>query len=141
MAVVRQTAMSIFWLFYAKWPTSARWLSGCAAFWPTCPWLRTSWSFMNPPIPLVEARRWLRFAEEDLVAAEQTLADDGSVPRHACWLAQQAAEKAIKAALISLEDARVAAAQARAVYESVVRDLLHRQDDDEHPSPGTSLPA
>jgi HEPN domain-containing protein len=48
----------------------------------------------------VEARDWLRFAREDLEAAEKLSADADSVPRHACFLAQQAAEKALKAALI-----------------------------------------
>ena len=48
-----------------------------------------------------EARRWLRFAEEDLQAAQAMLAGETAAPRHACWLAQQAAEKALKAVLIS----------------------------------------
>jgi HEPN domain-containing protein len=48
---------------------------------------------------LDEIRRWLRFAHEDLRAAEALLTEAGARPRHACWLAQQAAEKAIKAAL------------------------------------------
>jgi HEPN domain-containing protein len=48
---------------------------------------------------LEEVRRWLRFSHEDLRAAEALLTAAGARPRHACWLAQQAAEKAIKAAL------------------------------------------
>jgi len=50
---------------------------------------------------LAEVRRWLRFAAEDLHAAETLLTDETFIPRHACWLAQQAAEKALKGALAS----------------------------------------
>jgi HEPN domain-containing protein len=50
-----------------------------------------------------ETRRWLRYAAEDLAAAEAALGGTAFAPRHACWLAQQAAEKAIKAALVFLE--------------------------------------
>lgn len=46
-----------------------------------------------------EALRWLRFASEDLDVAERLLRDDRVAVRHVCWLSQQAAEKAIKAAL------------------------------------------
>jgi len=42
----------------------------------------------------------LQFAREDLTWAERLRAEEGFVPRHVCWLAQQAAEKALKAALI-----------------------------------------
>lgn len=124
-----------------------------------------------------EVRRWLRFAGEDLEAADSLLGETGSHPRHACWLAQQAAEKALKGALTQLQipfpyrhdldalrnllpegwetkvrhadlaeltewavearypgdwpeasadDARRAVEQARAVYESVRRDLGQR---------------
>jgi len=52
---------------------------------------------------LAEVRRWLRFAREDLDGAETLLADEGFVPRRVCWLAQQAAEKALKGALASQE--------------------------------------
>jgi HEPN domain-containing protein len=45
------------------------------------------------------ARRWLKYAEEDAVVAGALLADDNISPRHACYNAQQAAEKALKAAL------------------------------------------
>ncbi len=48
---------------------------------------------------LDEVRRWLRFAREDLEAAETLLNEEGYVPRHVCWLAQQAVEKALKGAL------------------------------------------
>jgi HEPN domain-containing protein len=55
---------------------------------------------MNEPEHYIEARRWLRYAVEDLRAAESSLSFDGVQPRHVCWLAQQAAEKALKAVLI-----------------------------------------
>ena len=47
-----------------------------------------------------EALRWLRYATEDLELGER-LAVDGTVSsRYACWHFQQAAEKALKAALV-----------------------------------------
>lgn len=49
---------------------------------------------------VAEAGRWLRFAEEDLRAAEAGAGEDGVLPRHVCWLSQQAAEKAVKAVLV-----------------------------------------
>lgn len=52
---------------------------------------------------IAEVRRWLLYAEEDLLAAEAALDIVGMVPRHACWLAQQSVEKAIKAVLILLQ--------------------------------------
>ena len=55
---------------------------------------------MNDSELVDEARRWLRFATEDLDVAQRLLAADGIPPRHACSLAQQAAEKALKAALV-----------------------------------------
>jgi HEPN domain-containing protein len=58
---------------------------------------------MSSPETLGDVRRWLRFAREDLEAAEALLADEACIPRHVCWLAQQAAEKALKAALVSEE--------------------------------------
>lgn len=51
------------------------------------------------PEHLAEVRRWLRYAQEDLTAARRLALDEDVAPRHACWLAQQAAEKALKAAL------------------------------------------
>ena len=48
-----------------------------------------------------DARRWLRFAEEDLAQAERILTQRTFVPRHPAWLASQAAEKALKAVLVS----------------------------------------
>ena len=55
---------------------------------------------MNASELVDEARRWLRFAAEDLDVAQCLLATDGAPPRHACFHAQQAAEKALKAALV-----------------------------------------
>lgn len=45
-----------------------------------------------------EVHRWLQYAMGDLAAAERHLTDDE--PRHVCWFAQQAVEKALKAVLI-----------------------------------------
>jgi HEPN domain-containing protein len=53
----------------------------------------------NEPEHHIETRRWLRFAAEDLRAAETLVAADGIQPRHICWLAQQATEKSLKAIL------------------------------------------
>lgn len=55
-----------------------------------------------PDDRLVECARWLRFADEDLGEAQQLIRLPRYVPRHACFLAQQAAEKALKAVLIFL---------------------------------------
>jgi HEPN domain-containing protein len=55
---------------------------------------------MSSPELIAEARRWLRFAREDLAGGEWLLAHAAFVPRHVCWLAQQAAEKALKAAFV-----------------------------------------
>ena len=58
---------------------------------------------MNDPEGVQETLRWIRFAHEDLVGAQRMLADSSTAPRLACILAQQAAEKAIKAALVFLQ--------------------------------------
>jgi len=58
---------------------------------------------MSAPESLLEARRWLRFAHEDMRLAEMLLREERGAPRHICWLAQQAAEKAIKAVLVFLQ--------------------------------------
>jgi uncharacterized protein len=50
-----------------------------------------------------ESFQWLRYALEDLAVARLQAADAGSPPRHACFNAQQAAEKALKAALVLLD--------------------------------------
>jgi HEPN domain-containing protein len=55
---------------------------------------------MSDPEALVEARRWLHYADQDLLAARSMLESRDFEPRHICWLAQQAAEKTIKAALV-----------------------------------------
>lgn len=50
-----------------------------------------------------ETQRWLRYAAEDLAAAEYCIHNPEIAPRQACWLAQQSAEKAIKAVLIFVD--------------------------------------
>ncbi len=47
--------------------------------------------------------RWLRFAVEDVQAAEEIVQRSRLAPRLACFHAQQAAEKALKAALVFLQ--------------------------------------
>jgi HEPN domain-containing protein len=49
-----------------------------------------------------QARRWLGYAKEDLAAAQAIAGSQQLAPRNACYLSQQAAEKAIKAALYFL---------------------------------------
>lgn len=58
---------------------------------------------MSSPNLHEEAHRWLRFAREDLGEAEAMLERGNFVPRHACWLAQQGAEKALKSVLVFME--------------------------------------
>ncbi len=58
---------------------------------------------MSNPEQVAEVRRWLRFADEDLDTAERLLLDEASIPRHVCWLSQQAVEKALKGGLVSAE--------------------------------------
>ncbi|MEM0963162.1 MAG: HEPN domain-containing protein [Bacteroidota bacterium] len=48
-----------------------------------------------------DALGWLRYAAEDLAAARAMLDVSSVVARHPAWLAQQAAEKAIKALLVA----------------------------------------
>jgi HEPN domain-containing protein len=55
---------------------------------------------LSPPDRTDIARRWLRWADEDLELAEHTAADPDVVARGACVWAHQAAEKALKALLI-----------------------------------------
>jgi len=55
---------------------------------------------MNAPKWTEEALHWLKFAMEDLRQAEILVKSEQAPPRHACWFAQQATEKALKAALI-----------------------------------------
>jgi HEPN domain-containing protein len=52
---------------------------------------------------LRDTGNWLRYAEEDLLLAEAIASDTNRIPRHACTNAQQAAEKALKGALVYLE--------------------------------------
>lgn len=52
------------------------------------------------PDSLAEARRWMRYACEELTLASVLASDADSPARLVCWHAQQAAEKALKAALI-----------------------------------------
>ena len=58
---------------------------------------------MSAPESIAEARRWLRYAHEDLTGAALMTEHGEAAPRHACWLAQQAAEKAVKSALVLLQ--------------------------------------
>lgn len=50
-----------------------------------------------------DAERWLGYARSDLAAATTLVASPDHYPRQVCFLAQQAAEKALKAALIAQE--------------------------------------
>ena len=54
--------------------------------------------YMNDPERVREALLWLRYASEDLDVASELLG--GRRTRHVCFLAQQAVEKALKAALV-----------------------------------------
>lgn len=47
-----------------------------------------------------EAARWLRYAQEDLLTAQVVDQNPSLARREVCWLAQQAADKALKAALV-----------------------------------------
>ncbi len=47
-----------------------------------------------------EVMLWLRFAAEDAQSAAALLKAAAGVPRNACYLAQQAVEKALKAVLV-----------------------------------------
>ena len=55
---------------------------------------------MSEPEAAPEARRWLRSAREDLRIAGMALAADPPVVGPACFHFQQAAEQALKAALV-----------------------------------------
>lgn len=58
---------------------------------------------MSGTEPSTEAMRWIQYAREDLEAARSMHSGESFVPRHVCWLAQQAAEKALKSALVSVQ--------------------------------------
>ncbi|MDE0688676.1 MAG: HEPN domain-containing protein [Candidatus Poribacteria bacterium] len=60
-------------------------------------------SAMQTTDRLTDTAGWLRHAEEDLTTAEIFLGHTHVPPRQSCWCAQQAAEKALKAALIFLQ--------------------------------------
>lgn len=47
-----------------------------------------------------ELRRWLRYAQEDLELASLLEQNPDASPRHACFNAQQSAEKAIKSIFV-----------------------------------------
>jgi HEPN domain-containing protein len=46
---------------------------------------------------------WLAYAREDLESAKRSVQEEWVVPRHVCFLSQQAAEKALKAVLRQAE--------------------------------------
>lgn len=58
---------------------------------------------MTDPDLRREVAEWLRYARDDLEVADLVV-EQGSVPRAACFHAQQAAEKAIKACLLFLQE-------------------------------------
>jgi HEPN domain-containing protein len=58
---------------------------------------------MTFPTPADEAKRWLRFAQDDLAAAEQAATTRELAPHIGCFHAQQAAEKALKSILVFLQ--------------------------------------
>jgi HEPN domain-containing protein len=59
-------------------------------------------SMSDSRLPDSPAGRWHRLAEEDLAGAHAVLRAEDVAPRIACFLAQQAAEKALKAGLIAI---------------------------------------
>lgn len=58
---------------------------------------------MNASDVARQTRLWLRYAREDLRIARQFDENPDIVPRHACFFAQQAAEKALKSVLIAVQ--------------------------------------
>ena len=54
----------------------------------------------DPDLAVGDELRWLRYSAEDLDVARVLLATRPSSGRHVCWLSQQSAEKALKAALV-----------------------------------------
>ncbi|TAK21794.1 MAG: HEPN domain-containing protein [Chloroflexota bacterium] len=63
-------------------------------------WEKAREGTMTPEEVAAEARRWLKRAQTDLVGAAGLLELDPGLAGNACFLAQQVAEKALKAALI-----------------------------------------
>lgn len=55
----------------------------------------------DPDDPRTLPSPWMRWAEQDLTAAQHAAADAEVVPRVACTWAHQAAEKALKALLVA----------------------------------------
>jgi len=53
-------------------------------------------------LPETETAKWIRFANEDLRSAENLFSDEWVSYRNVCYLCQQAVEKAIKAAYVSV---------------------------------------
>jgi HEPN domain-containing protein len=58
---------------------------------------------MTTPSPADAARRWLRFAQDDLNVAESAVASGDFAPHIGCYHAQQCGEKALKAILVFLQ--------------------------------------
>jgi HEPN domain-containing protein len=58
---------------------------------------------MSDPDVLAQCGEWFRYASNDLAQADRIAHSDFAVPQHICWLAQQAAEKAINACLVFLQ--------------------------------------
>ena len=55
------------------------------------------------PSPADAARRWLRFAQDDLTVAERAATTADLAPHIGCYHAQQCGEKALKAILVFLQ--------------------------------------
>ena len=62
--------------------------------------LREGRIIMSGPEAVAEALPWLRYAKRDLDLADRMMSDDDPDAGYACWFSQQAAEKALKAALV-----------------------------------------
>jgi len=58
---------------------------------------------MTDPRILRATERWLDYAQRDLQAAQALMQQSGDFAQQVCYLLQQAAEKALKAALIYLQ--------------------------------------
>ncbi|MDA0745989.1 MAG: HEPN domain-containing protein [bacterium] len=58
---------------------------------------------MSEAEELADVQNWLRYAREDLRTARSLIAQVDVVPRHVCWLSQQAVEKSLKAVLVFLQ--------------------------------------
>ena len=58
---------------------------------------------MSSPTPADAAKRWLRFADDDLKVAEGGVASGAYAPHISCFHAQQCAEKVLKSILVFLQ--------------------------------------